>query len=235
MNSNYPSIDPSDDAGGLVGAFRHILGKHQMSSDGKLPAQIISYNRATNRAVVQPLVKQVATNGTPTNRPQLASIPVYQIGGGGFILSFNLKAGDLGWIEANDRDISLFLQTYQMETPNSNRVKSFSDAVFYPDVMKGYTINSEDESNAVLQTLDGTTRIALFSDHVKITTPKVIIDSPSVTMSGTLAVTGAITSAESVTAPMVTGSTNVVFGGISGTGHVHSGVQTGSSNTGAAQ
>lgn len=36
----------------------------------------------------------------------------------------------------------------------------------------------------------------------------------------------------SVTAPLITGTTNVTFGGKSGIGHTHSGVQTGGGNTG---
>lgn len=42
-----------------------------------------------------------------------------------------------------------------------------------------------------------------------------------------------IVSEVSVTAPLVVGTTNVTFGGKSGTGHIHSGVQTGGGNTGA--
>lgn len=62
---------------------------------------------------------------------------------------------------------------------------------------------------------------------------QVQITSPLVTMSGSLQVAGAITAGATVTAPNVVGTTNVTFGGKSGIGHTHSGVQTGSSNTGA--
>jgi len=50
---------------------------------------------------------------------------------------------------------------------------------------------------------------------------------------GPMNVTGAITGTSTITAPNVIGTTNVTFGGKSGIGHTHSGVQTGSGNTGA--
>jgi len=163
--SNYPSLNPAN-RGDLVGAFNHILDKHEKNTDGMLPAKIISYDRAKNRAVIQPLIKIVATNGTQYDRPIIASIPVLQIGGGGFILSFNLTKGDLGWIKANDRDISLFLKNYTAEAPNTGRVKNFSDGIFIPDVMTGYNISSGD--TAVLQSLDGSIKISLNSSMITI-------------------------------------------------------------------
>lgn len=59
-----------------------------------------------------------------------------------------------------------------------------------------------------------------------VTSTKVQITAPLVTISGDLQVAGTIT------APLVVGTTNVTFGGKSGTGHTHTGVQTGISNTG---
>lgn len=49
---------------------------------------------------------------------------------------------------------------------------------------------------------------------------------------GPMNVTGAITGSSTITSPNVIGTTNVTFGGKSGIGHTHSGVQTGGGNTG---
>jgi len=110
----------------------NVLNKNAQATDGMLPAKILEYNRATNRAKVQPLIMQITENGKVIKRPILMSIPVLQYGGGGFLLSFDLKAGDIGWIKANDRDISKFLSSYTNTTPNTNRLKNFSDGVFIP-------------------------------------------------------------------------------------------------------
>lgn len=218
--AEIPSGDPAD-LSDFTGAFRHIFNKMLQEIDDMLPAKVISYNRATNRAVVQPLIKLLTTSNATIERAQVASVPVYQYGGGGFLLSFPIKAGDLGWIKANDRDISLFLQGYKSSAPNTIRKKSFSDAVFFPDVMRGYIIAEEDLNNAVIQNLSGTVKIALFENKVKITAPLVEINAPLTHLSGDLIVDGT-----------VIGTTDVVAGSISGKSHTHSGVQSGTSNTG---
>ena len=183
-DKNIPSIDPANDSGDFLGAMKHILNKELQQLDGMLPAKVISFDRTRNRATVQPMVMLLTTSGTTVQRATIASVPVYQIGGGGFILNFNLKAGDLGWIKANDRDISLFLQGYNISAPNTVRKQSFSDAVFYPDVMRGYTIAGEDAENAVLQNLDGSVKISLSQTGVKITAPSIEFVSDTLTHNG---------------------------------------------------
>lgn len=183
-NSN-PSLNPADNDS-LTGTFRHVLNKILQSVNVCLPASVVAYDREQNVAQVQPQVMLLATDGSQFSRAQIASVPVFQIGGGGFILNFNLKPGDLGWIIANDRDISLFMQGYSEAKPNTFRTHDFSDSVFFPNPMTGYSINSEDEENAVLQTMDGTTRISIFPNKVKITSPQ------PVEIDGDLLVTGNI-------------------------------------------
>jgi len=177
---SQPSKDPANSSGDIPGAMREILAKFLQSSiDDMLPAQIVTYDRDTNRATVKPLIAMVTTNGANISRNQLASIPVLNIGGGNFILSFPLLPGDKGWIKANDRDISDFLKTYKESVPNTKRVHNFNNGLFIPDVMTGYTIDAEDTENAVLQTLDGTVKISLFPDKLKITAPSVEIIGPT--------------------------------------------------------
>ena len=55
----------------------------------------------------------------------------------------------------------------------------------------------------------------------------------NVAITGSTAVTGAITSTTSVTAPVISGTTNVFMGSKSGIAHTHSGVQPGIGNSGA--
>jgi len=203
MSNANPSQNPSN-YGTLTGLFREAMDKMIAGVDGMLPARVISYNRATNRAQVQPLIMLVTTNNESVARAPVASVPVFQFGGGGHILSFNINAGDLGWIKANDRDISLFLQYFTQSAPNTWRKHSFQDAVFIPDPMRGYTIAEEDQSNCVLQNLDGSVKISLSADTIKIAAPNVEIVSENFTHNGT----------------------NV------GDTHVHGGVQSGGSNTG---
>ena len=234
-----PSHNPADDDS-LPGMMAFVLKKFlQGEVDDMLPARVIAYDRASNRACVQPLIAMVTTAGVQVERQQVASIPVFQFGGGNCMLSFNLRPGDLGWIKANDRDISLFLANYNDAPPNTERLHDFADALFFPDVMRNYTINAEDDSHAVLQTTDGSQRIALWPDKVKITATEILADTPIFTVTGIFNVlnqngeanpcniTGDINTTGNVFAQQ-----DVTAGSISLQHHTHSGVQPGGGNTG---
>jgi len=183
-----PSRNPVNDSS-MIGMLKQFMGKALQNTDDCMPAKVIAFDRVSNIATVQPMIKIVATNGESLNRAQIASVPVFQCGGGGFMLNFNLKAGDLGWIKATDRDMSLYLQGGTEQEPNTHRMHSFNDGFFIPDILSGFTIDGEDMENAVWQTLDGTVRIALWPDRVKVTAPRVVIESPIVEVNATSSVT----------------------------------------------
>lgn len=166
-----PSRNPTVD-GKLKSVLRFVFKKMvQGSLDDMLPAITIAYDRTTNMATVQPLISVVTTLNEIVNRDQIAQVPVQMDGGGGWMMSFPLNpdGGDLGWIKANDRDISLFTQFWRMVTPNTGRMHSFSDGVFIPNVPTNFTIKSPDANNFVIQTLAGTFRFSLGAGNACIT------------------------------------------------------------------
>ena len=191
-SGNTPDIDPANNdtlAGTLQFAFYKLL----QGVNGMLPAKVIQFDRDQNRVQVQLLIAVVTTGGTQVSRPQIASLPVLNIGGGGFVLSFNLNPGDLGWVIASDRDISLFLQTYQEAPPNSGRVKNFSDGLFLPDIMANYQLDGSDLSNAVLQSIDGSMKITIGTGQITIKAPIITIDgilTPVIPVTGNIFLNG---------------------------------------------
>jgi Phage protein Gp138 N-terminal domain len=219
---NNPNIDPADNDT-LVGTLRFVFNQLTRNVDGMLPARVLAYDRTANRVQVQIMIAMVSTSGAQVSRAQIANIPVVNFGGGGYILNFPLMVGDLGFVMANDRDISLFLQSYEESPPNTLRVKSFSDAVFIPSVLSNYTTTGQD-GNAVLQNLDGTVRISLSPNTVelyakqsgsppneyKVTVSKtgititsvntITLDSPLTHITGTLQIDGGATIAGSLAA-----------------------------------
>lgn len=222
-------------SGSLSGAMREILGKFLAGVDDMLPAVVIDYDRTENRATVRPLIQILKTDGTKIDRAHVASVPVLNLGGGNFVLSFPIAPGDIGWLKANDRDISLFLQDDGVDAPakdvepNTLRKHSFSDAVFIPDQFRKWTLEAEDADAVVLQSLDGTSRIALTS------TGRVRLDSASVIeiKAPTLSIIGDVShSGEWMTFGTITATTDVqagllVFTRISLFSHPHSGVTVG--------
>lgn len=163
-----PSRDPANDDS-MLGMAKQVLDKFLNNIDDMLPARVVSYDRASNRASVVPMISLLTTDGRQVPRAQIASVPVMQVGGDKVALTFNLKPGDLGWIKANDRDTSVLLRGYQEGPPPTLRKHSFQDAVFIPDVMRGFTIPAEDLEHATLQTQDGKYRVSIWPDRVKIT------------------------------------------------------------------
>jgi len=218
-----PSINPTN-YGSLTGVLKFVMSKFLQGVDDQLPAQVVSYNRTTNLAQVQPLIAMMTTDNLVIQRAALQSIPVQIDGGGGFFVGYPLKPGDLGYIKANDRDISLFLQSFKATVPNTARKHSFEDAVFVPAVMTGFTIASEDADNMVIQSLDNSVKITLGSDTIKIAAPAINIVSDSVSITSTA------TSTEFTGNMIVSG--DVVISGISFLGHVHGNVQNGPDETG---
>lgn len=244
-----PSRNQAAD-GTLTGLCYLLWDKIAQGTDDMLPAKVIAYDRTTNRAQVQPLIVVIDTNNNQIPRAQIASVPVLQIGGGGFVVSFPLQTGDLGWIKANDRDISLFLQnSYIQAAPNTQRMHSFEDALFIPDsFMKGVVIDGADSGNLVIQKNDGTVKISLGDDKITILAPEIVLQADtSITLDAPITtITGAIESgtysgyAKTATfhGDITTTGTIIATGNITGQGtslhtHTHPGVQTGAGNTGA--
>lgn len=227
-----PSKNPADD-GNAAGALRTIFRKQLMKTDGQLPAIVIGYNRAKNIATVRPLIRMVKTNGVTVQRASIASVPVLALGGGGFTLTFPIKPGDLGWIEASDRDISLFVQSLKEAPPNSFRIHTFSDGRFIPDALNKYTINAEDDGAATLQSLDGTVRIALDTDELRLTAPTIKctastlfqVTAPAIALHQTGGGVGATFTGSPVVMP------DAIINGVTQSTHIHGGVQHGTDNS----
>lgn len=169
-----PAANPANEES-LAGAVAFAIRKALEQTDAMLPAKILSYSRTTNRAKVQIMVPNITTGNQVQQRAIIASVPVLQLGAAGFVISFPIAEGDLGWIKACDRDISQFKKTFGNSSgPPTQRLHQFSDAMFVPDTMlRGVTIAGEDADNLVIQNYAGTVKIAWWSSFLKIIAPRV--------------------------------------------------------------
>lgn len=183
-----PSVDPAN-LGSMQGMMRHVLDKYMQDVDDMLPARVVAFNGDRNkpRVSVQIMYMMTTTEGNVVPMSQVANVPVLTMSGGGFVLSLPVKEGDLGWLKANDQDISLFLQSFNEQPGNTKRMHSFEDAIFVPDVMKGWDIAGADQDSAVLQSLDGMVKLTLSttairmqsgSSYVNVAAAGVDIESP---------------------------------------------------------
>lgn len=166
---NKPDSDQASD-GEMSAVMSDVLRRFIRDEvDGMLPAEIVAYDDSSNRATVKPLVMIGTTSGGKVSRGQISNVPVWRFGGGGFFMRYPLKAGDKGWIVANDRDISLVMQAKGGEDwPNTKRLHSFSDCIFLPDTFKDWAIAGADTENAVLQSIDGQVVVSLANDAIEL-------------------------------------------------------------------
>lgn len=169
MSLNKPNSSQASN-GSLAGKMSDTLSKWLRGEvDDMLPATVISYDDATNRAVIRPLVMIGTTSGGKVPRAQVPNIPVFRFGGGGYFMRHPIKPGDFGWIKANDRDISLIMQAAGGEEwPNTERLHSFSDAMFFPDTVKDWIIDGGNIDASVWQSIGGEVCISLHEDKVEI-------------------------------------------------------------------
>lgn len=239
MSNVTPSKPPASD-GNAGAVLEWILRKNMQKFQGHLPARLISYDRVNNRAVVQPMIAMVDTAGNVVPRASIANVPVVALGGGGLYINFPLQPGDLGWIKGSDRDISLFVKTLTQQPPNTQRMHSFEDCKFEPDVFNTYTYSPAADA-LVIGTLDGSTRIEMSPGKISLNAQDIEINGQTVTVNGTSSI---LLSAAAGAATLTMNSF-----GTSGTGffsfplntsingrafmtHNHSRVQSGGSNSG---
>lgn len=214
---NGPLFTTPEDAKSMASMLKFFQRAVGMDFESCLPARVEVYDREKNLANIRPLivVTKRASNGTDLQRlPRvlIPDVPVLSLGAGNFHISFPVAVGDIGWIYACDRDISVFMQSLDESVAGRDGPSHlFSDSIFIPDVFRKYTINAEDSAAMVIQSTDGASRVSIRDDNIKITTPlKVTLDTPTtevlhnLTVGGDTVMTGKLTVAGDTTLPAIT-------------------------------
>lgn len=158
--------DSRDDS--LEGLLMELADSISRRFECALPCVVTKVSSDRRRVSVRPLIRVVAKSGATLPRDVIEGLTVYQAGAGDLLISFPVSPGDIGWIEASDRDLGVFLQSYNESDPPSRRKHSFSDAKFVPDIMTNFTIAGEDSDAMVMQNRAGTVKIAMDQDEVRI-------------------------------------------------------------------
>ncbi len=188
-----------------------------------LPGIVQSFDPATCTCTIQPAIagQGVDENGKIQSAPlpMLTDVPVIFPRGGGCTITFPVKAGDECLVIFSDRCIDFWWQNGGVQEPVDPRQHDLSDAfAIVGPQSQAQKISGISTTSVQVRTDDGSSFIELMQGgNVNITTPLL-------TVNGNVQVNGTVTS---------TG--DQVAKGISQTGHVHSGVQSGSSQTGGPQ
>ena len=216
-----PSYNPADNSD--VGLSEFQQNKFFLRLEKIAPAEVVSYNRITNRATIQILNMSLYSNGTKLNKKAVPDVPVYMAAAGGFVFSFPLKQGDKGWLVTTDCDISVFKKLLTTFVPATLKRHCYESSFFLPDYIKGLNISADDDGAVLITAEDGLTKISIKNGQITQTAANNIIN-------GNLQINGAVTATDTITS-----DTDVISAGISGKSHTHTGVEPGAGNTGAPQ
>ena len=155
--------------------------------------------------------------------PQVLYVPVDLVYGGGFVIRPVYEAGDLGFVVYLDRDSDSTIAKGSEADPNTERLHSGDDAIFFGGIRIGSKqITGLPSKKLCLGTDDGSIYIAIGKDKINI--------KGDVEIEGNVKIIGK----EDVT-QTVTALVDVIGGGISLKSHVHTDVETGANTSGPPQ
>ena len=155
--------------------------------------------------MVKPAITGVASQGQKVPKEPYIDIPVLNISGGGFVISFPIKTGDTGWLIACDRNISIFKQNLEESAPNDYRKHKFEDGFFIPDKINNTPLTNT--NSLLIQDSTGNISIELTSTGVNIKGITAITGNTSVVGNLTVSTgaTDTFTTADSKTVTVVNG------------------------------
>ncbi len=194
-------------------ALRTALDGFQAGVWTALPGIIESYDAAKMTVSVQPAIERVSTiDGTRTRMTLLQDVPVVFPGGGGYMLTFPVAQGDECLVVFASRAIDSWWQSGGVQPPVSTRFHSLSDGFALVGLRSlARSLSPPPSGNSVqLRSDDGSALVSIKAGG------EVAIKAP-----GKLKVEGDIEATGDIKAGTISLKT-----------HVHSGVQSGASNTG---
>ena len=173
--------------------------------------KVISFDEAKMTVDVQPIVRY-PDEDTFQTKPQVLSVPVALVYGGGFVFRPVYKKGDLGVVLYLDRDSDAALSGGAESDPNTERLHSGDDAVFIGGIRAG--------ANQITGLPSGTLCAGTADGSVYASISKTGIDiKGNITIQGDVSITGGATATK-----------DVVASGISLKSHTHTGDSGGSTS-----
>jgi hypothetical protein len=207
--SNLVTADNASDIGRLKFVINNALAGMRTS----IPVKVIAVSNAgglspVGTVNVQPLVSMLDGYGNAWPHGIIHNVPYMRVQGGSNGIILDPAIGDVGIATVCDRDISTVKNTGNVSAPGSLRKHDMSDMIY-------------------IQTIIGaapTQYVQFSSAGITITSPTTVtINATNININGKLTVVGDV----ETTGTLKNNTKNV------GSTHTHSGVTTGSGNTGA--
>jgi len=189
-------------------------------------------NTTTQKMTVTPLVHQLAGNNTILENGPIYNVPYFRLQCGTSAVIMDPEVGDIGVAVVADKDISNVKATKTAAAPGSNRQHSYSDAMYFGGLLNqtpiqviefllsGITINSP-----------GTVTI-IAPNSVINSTESCAINSPTIVLNGAVSQGSGSYAGNAQFGGTITATGEVTGNGKHLSTHVHSGVQSGSDDSG---
>ena len=218
--------------------FAAMIGKRHC-----VPGRVASFDKDTQTIVAEPMICAEGQNGQRVPLPPVADVPILQLGGGDFVLTFNPVLGDPCLLLVSDRCIDAWYETGENRIPADFRQNDLSDCLaivgFRPkpmaikNWMEGVTIRKVDGSYYINIANNG---------NVTVKALKLLVDAENSEFTGnvkidkTLYVQGGTTFIGDVNGSnAIARFKDAVIANITYSGHRHGGVQTGSGSSAGPQ
>jgi phage baseplate assembly protein gpV len=220
-----------------------------------LPGEVKKYDHTIQKATVLPLIKKNYKDGKSQSLPLIVNVPVIWPRSSNASMTFPVNAGDGVLLLFSERALENWLALGGEQIPGDARKFDLTDAIAIPGLYPFSTPSLSENNTDVLIKYNSTTVRITQSGDVNIDTPtnvninagnniamtagsQITMAAPLIGMSAN-GVTATINGGGNVSidGPVVTTDTidtpgDITSGGISLQTHVHSGVQSGGSNTG---
>lgn len=244
MNTNptYKSPTPQSLFNLLMSFKQEILKDINCAKIGVIQA----FNAATQTATVQIAFTRVTSISpagvrTISEYPLLLEVPVFFQSGGGFTLTCPVAPGDECLVVFNDRQIDNWLAQGSGQPPSMGRIHDLSDGIAFVGIRSNpRALSAVSTHSAQLRSDDGATYVEVAGGGiVNVVAPGgMTFTTPELTITGIINVENTEGSARPC---VITGSIHATGDIVAGDGgrnvslenHVHSGVTTGSGDTGA--
>ena len=174
-------------ANDFVSFIRGAIKKAIYDIQTCIPA-IVKEVKSRDKVVVSPAVQQTGNDWQSVPWADI-TLPVCTPCGNGIFASFPLAVGDTGWIIAGDLDPSLFFKSPDSpQRQNTFERHEYRFGFFVPNTIGGYRIDSEDDGSLVIGTKNGSSKVVISNNGLKIKSDSIIIettDGASITIDGT--------------------------------------------------
>lgn len=160
----------------IQGLIIAAIKKYLQGVQTCIPA-IVKEVVSRDRVIVTPAVQQVNSKWESVAWADI-KLPVHSPCGGGVLMSIPLSVGDTGWIIAGDLDPSLFLNDMSKpQRQNTFNRHEYQFGYFVPDAIGNYEISSDDDGCWVIQSKNGSSKVVIGNDTLKIKSDSVIIET----------------------------------------------------------